>query len=211
MSNFISGLSQLADQFECCLDQHRELIRVETAPWGWHNARWIGQHVRVAHVEKFVHDKFAVVHVCVFPSVTDPSPIFGFDIIAGAQKATGLFFDLSPTVTPVTEPFCTVPVSQSRQRPEWGDIFSPHWIAVRPDWQEFAAISQCAVQVLDWYLQGLGQHQAPAALVAAAQNHYCRQQKQNTHTVAMLTKIIGGEAAQRFVDTMLFPEVVLNT
>jgi hypothetical protein len=27
----------------------------------------------------------------------------------------------------------------------------------------------------------------------------------------MLTKIIGGEAAQRFVDTMLFPEVVLNT
>ena len=39
--------------------------------------------------------KVWMMHCCVFPTLTDPSPIFGFDIIAGPTRASGGFQDFS--------------------------------------------------------------------------------------------------------------------
>ena len=70
-------------------------------PVVWTNDVFTGPDFRWAHVEFFsIPDQIGVIHVCVFPRMDRPAPIFGFDIIAGRRKATGAFLDLSPT-TPV--------------------------------------------------------------------------------------------------------------
>ena len=44
--------------------------------------------------------KLWMMHLCIYPKVSDPSPIYGFDIIAGPNKVTGAFHDFSPCFTP---------------------------------------------------------------------------------------------------------------
>jgi phycocyanobilin:ferredoxin oxidoreductase len=206
MTTYINALEQLADQFDQRFRQVTNVIQVPTADYGWVNHRYTSSQFRLAHVEKFVQERFAVVHVCVFPHINDPSPIYGFDVIAGENKATGLFFDLSPTVLP-PQPFANLAVERARERPEWGDIFSEHWVACRPSREEFDVIATEALRVLDQYLLTLHTQRANIDAVVAAQNHYCQQQKRNTHTRSALVKIIGEERTREFMDTVLFPEV----
>jgi len=204
--NFIHALEKLADSYDQRFRTVKNVIEIPTKDYGWTNHRYTSPKFRLAHVEKFVQEKFAVVHVCVFPHINDPSPIYGFDVIAGEQKATGLFFDLSPTVQP-TESFTNLAVDRPRERPEWGDIFSEHWIACRPTIEEFDIIAKEALLVLDNYILTLHQSRANVDLVVQGQNRYCQQQKRNTHTAAALKKIIGDELTQEFMDTVLFPEI----
>jgi phycocyanobilin:ferredoxin oxidoreductase len=206
MTTYINALIELADKFDQRFQQVTNVIEVPTEDYGWVNHRYTSPLFRLAHVEKFVQERFAVVHVCVFPHINDPSPIYGFDVIAGENKATGLFFDLSPTVRP-TEPFANLAVERARERPEWGDIFSEHWVACRPSRAEFDVIALEALRVLDQYLLTLHKEHARVEDVAAAQNHYCQQQKRNIHTRSALIKIIGEERTQEFMDSVLFPEV----
>lgn len=203
---YIDALVQLADQFDQRFCQIKNVVEVPTKDYGWTNHRYTSPLFRLAHVEKFIQDRFAVVHVCVFPHPNDPSPIYGFDVIAGEQKATGLFFDLSPTVKSVT-PFTQIHVERARERPQWGDIFSEHWVACRPSLEEFQVIGREALLVLDRYMSELAQETVSDKLVIEKQNHYCQQQKKNTHTVAALKKLIGESATQEFLDTVLFPEI----
>ena len=44
--------------------------------------------------------KLWMMHVCVFPHIDSDAPIFGFDVIAGPNKMTGAFCDLSATTNP---------------------------------------------------------------------------------------------------------------
>lgn len=203
---FINALQDLADRFDQVINSVNGSIPVYTEDYGWDNFRYTSPIFRLAHVEKFVQDRFAVVHVCVFPHVDDPSPIYGFDIVAGANKATGLFFDLSPTVLPGNR-FTDLQVETQRAKPEWGDIFSDYWIACRPSFEEFQIIADEAILVLEKYFARLGQEKINPAQVVVAQNRYCQQQKQNTHTFAALKNILGVEKAQVFMNTVLFPEV----
>lgn len=206
---FIDALSSLADKFHNKINTVNGCIPLYTADYGWDNYRYTSPIYRLAHVEKFVQDRFAVVHVCIFPHIDDPSPIYGFDVIAGEQKATGLFFDLSPTVRP-TELFSALSVERPRERPEWGDIFSEHWVACRPTLDDFNVIAQEALTVLDRYLSTLGKEVFPTTEIICGQNRYCQQQKRNNHTKAALVKIIGSEAADEFMNTVLFPEVPMS-
>lgn len=203
---FIDALANLADQFDQKFQQVNHVVEVPTRDYGWINHRYTSPQFRLAHVEKFVQDRFAVVHVCVFPHPNDPAPIYGFDVIAGETKATGLFFDLSPTVRP-TQPFTDLAIERPRERPEWGDIFSEHWIACRPTLEEFERIAQEALLVLDNYILTLGKESAKVDLVVQGQNRYCQQQKRNVHTRTALTRIIGNEATDEFMNKILFPEI----
>lgn len=207
MSNFITALEKLADQFNYQIKSVNGAIPVYTEDFGWDNYRYTSPIYRLAHVEKFVQEKFAVVHVCIFPHINDPSPIFGFDVIAGEKKATGLFFDLSPTVTPGKK-FTNITVKTEREKPEWGDIFSDHWIACRPSFEEFTIIADEAVRVLDQYLMSLNQEKVYHQPVIEAQNRYCINQKQNIHTFSALKNLLGPERAQIFMNTVLFPEFI---
>lgn len=206
MTNFITALEQLADQFNKQVQSVPGAVPIDTKNYGWDNYRYSSPVYRMAHVEKFVQRNFAVVHTCVFPHVTDPSPIFGFDIIAGENKATGLFFDLSPTVEPSVS-FSKLALQTQRERPVWGDIFSEHWVACRPSFEEFQLIAQEATQVLDQYLGSLGHKTVNPDHVIVAQNRYCQQQKQNEHTFAALRRLLGHDGAQEFMNSVLFPEI----
>ena len=176
---------------------------MHTDDYGWENHRFCSARFRMAHIELFMQPKFAVVHCCVFPHISDPAPIYGFDVIAGESKITGVFMDLSPTVR-ATEPFTQLQVGQNRERPAWGGIFSEHWLACRPTPEEMDLIGDEAVRVLETYLTTLGGVGLITEIVTR-QNRYCLNQQQNEHTRRALVNIIGLEKTEEFMTTVLFP------
>lgn len=178
---------------------------IHTPEYGWQNHRYLSNRFRLAHVEIFNQDRFAVVHCCVFPHATDPAPIYGFDVIAGENKITGVFLDLSPTAEP-SYPFLQIDVGRARERPQWGDIFSPHWLACRPTPEEMSTIGDEAVRVLSQYLPTLGRVGDREA-ITIGQNRYCDQQRQNEHTRKALINLIGIDRTNEFMNEILFPKI----
>lgn len=204
--NFIDYLDNVARDFCNIIASQPNSVAIPTKDYGWENHRWSSPNFRLGHVEIFNQDRFMVVHCCVFPHVTDPNPIFGFDVIAGESKVTGLFWDLSPTVLP-SEPFTALPIERPRQRPEWGDIFGEHWIACRPTSDELVAITTDAKRLLTEYLSKLNHDICKTEDIVVAQNHYCLQQRKNEHTVKAIKNLLGDSLAEEFITTVLFPTV----
>lgn len=203
---YIDYLDSVARDFCSIIASQPSSTPIYTKDYGWENHRWTSPNFRLGHVEIFNQDRFMVVHCCVFPHITDPSPIFGFDVIAGESKVTGLFWDLSPTVLP-SEPFTALPIERPRQRPEWGDIFGEHWIACRPTGEELYAIADDAKRVLTNYLGNLGMTSSNTTEIIAAQDRYCLQQRKNEHTVKAIKNLLGDNLAEEFITTVLFPTV----
>ena len=208
MTNFIKLITQTADRFETLIQRYcTNLTEIPTEDFGWINHRWYSQQFRMAHVERFEQPKFSVLHTVIFPHLIDPSPIFGFDIIASDSKATGLFFDFSPTV----EDYGVISSqtwSEPRERPEWGTIFSEHWIACRPTYAEAEVISELACLLLEKYLLSLGtKTTTDVPGVISKQNQYSLNQRKNEHTTRVLMKILGETRGQYFVENILFPTI----
>lgn len=181
----------------------------------WHNRIFTAAQFRRAHVERFEHDgHFAVLHVCIFPHLTDAAPIFGFDMIAGRDVATGIFLDFSPAVPdgPNVALRDIIPPSararfRARPAPEgWGSIFSPDFFAIRPASRgDVTAALALAGTALDAYLECLGGGACGDPRAAAGQASYARGQRQNPHTLRMLARFVGAESARHFIDEVLFP------
>ena len=208
MTNFIKLLDKTARRLKTRIESVPGVGIIPTEDYGWENYRWASPSFRIAHLEIFNQNKFLVVHLCIFPHGDDPRPIFGFDVIAGESKVTGVFMDLSPTVLP-SNPFSTLDFIKSRERPEWGDIFSEHWIACRPNESEMIAIADEAERVLKTYLDTLTTTMTDQRIeqIIAAQNHYCTQQRKNEHTVKAVKNLLGEERANKFITEVLFPTV----
>ena len=201
----IDLIDGIARRLMTVIEQHPNIQAMETPDYGWENHRWHGYDFRLAHVQIFNQDRFAVVHCCVFPHATDPAPIFGFDVIAGESKITGVFMDLSPT-SGSSYPFTNINVGWTRDRPEWGDIFSPHWLACRPTYEEMVSIGDEAVRVLSQYLTTLGQIGNRDDIISG-QNRYCQQQQRNEHTRRALINLIGEVRTNKFMEEILFPTI----
>jgi len=209
MTNYITLLDQTARQLKAIIESTADVETVPTDDYGWENHRWRSPHFRMAHLEIFNQDRFMVVHLCVFPHAYDPRPIFGFDVIAGESKVTGVFMDLSPTIDN-TEPFTSLNFGKMRERPEWGDIFSQHWIACRPNAEEMITIAEEVQRVLRTYLDDLSlskRYHPKYEEVINAQNHYCLQQRKNEHTVKAIKNLLGEQRATEFVTQVLFPTI----
>jgi phycocyanobilin:ferredoxin oxidoreductase len=206
MKNFITTINHTADAFENALHKHSTNLKlIPTEDFGWINTRYRSDQFRLAHIERFNQPNFSVLHMVVFPHLTDAAPIFGFDIIASETKATGLFFDLSPTVDNWGK-FCDTDVSQSRDRPEWGDIFSDHWVACKPTLEEFERVAESAAGTLALYLTRLGEPtEHDVAQITQAQNRYSLGQRKNEHTSRVLMKILGPDRGRYFLESVLFP------
>jgi hypothetical protein len=206
MSNFVQLVKQTAQRFEHIITTtSTNLSEIDTEDFGWVNHRWFSQQFRMAHVERFEQPKFVVLHTVIFPHITDPSPIFGFDIIASDTKATGLFFDLSPTVLS-SKPISNITWSEPRQRPEWGSIFGEHWIACRPTYDEAETICNLACEVLETHIKDLGTtHSSDLHHIVKAQNNYSTNQRKNEHTTRVILKLLGDERGQHFINNILFP------
>lgn len=179
----------------------------------WRNLIGRAPGFRRAHLEVLeVPGRLLVLHCCIFPHLDDASPVFGFDVVAGPARVTGLFLDLSPVLPgdPVPRLGPLAGFAERRARPDWGDIFSDDFLAIRPaDAAELTRATMVAGAACEAMLArlvaGHGRG-APAERVRAGQARYVAGQRRNPHTQRMLAGLVGVEPAARFIAEALFPE-----
>ena len=160
--------------------------------------------------------KVWMLHVTVFPHYNDPSPIYGFDIVAGSSKVSGAFHDFSPAGDPSSFMWLWYNAqvnglewNRKRELPDWAKkIFSPSIVAIGAVGNdELSEFIKVGLTNLDFYLKKVGNDQQDAASYHMAQNNYCRYQKQNPHTPRVLVNLgFTDQEAKEFVDYTLFPE-----
>ena len=190
---------------------------------GWINRVWSNNSVRRAHID--VVDARStkglwMMHVCIFPTLDNPAPIYGFDVIAGKNKMTGAFHDFSPSADPdhpmiqgyyeSVEHF--VPEKQ-RELPEWArNIFTSKMLAagnVKTE-EEATEIIRIALDNLRAYFGEVGETKGEGdpILVGACQDYYCHNQQQNPHTPNVMKSLgLPEEDVDRFCTDMLFPKL----
>jgi phycocyanobilin:ferredoxin oxidoreductase len=187
--------------------------------FAWRNVIATAPTFRRAHLEWLeVPGRLAVLHLCVFPHLDDATPVFGFDVVAGHARISGMFLDLSPTLAAPPRPGLSELVgaaaltgfAQPRGRPEWGDVFSDDFLAIRPqDADEAVRVVALADRAFAGLLAALSRPArgvADVAAVTAGQAHYAAAQRRNTHTLRVLSNLVGATAAACFVTESLFPD-----
>lgn len=185
-------------------------------PVSWTNVIVSTPLFRRAHVELFeIADMIAVLHVCIFPQPGMGLPIFGFDVVAGQSRATGGFLDMSVVDTvsarrsahwASTFEAQRFAFAEPRGLPDWGDIFSPGVVAIRPTSPaEAQALFALGRASLEWLL---ALEASPGSLEddRAGQRRYIERQRQNEHTFRMLKGCVGEDLARDFMDRWLFPD-----
>ena len=188
---------------------------------GWVNRVWTSDRYRRAHVDVVdARDTKGLwmMRCCIFPHITDPSPIYGFDVIAGKNKITGCFHDYSKAGDPdhpMMQWFADY-VSQLewrrvRELPEWAtNIFSPSMVAAGnvQNEEELAQIIAMAKDTVEHYLSTVGETLGQAENTTAAQNYYAQNQKQNPHTPRVMVSLgLSEDDVQHFIQDCLFPEI----
>jgi len=190
---------------------------------GWINRVWANDSVRRAHIDVVdARDTKGLwmMHVCIFPTLDNPAPIYGFDVIAGKNKMTGAFHDFSPSADPdhpmiqgyydSVEHF--VPEKQ-RELPQWAkNIFTGKMLAagnVKSD-EEATEIIRIALDNLRTYFAEVGETKGEGnpEIVAACQDYYCHNQQQNPHTPAVMKSLgLPEDEVDVFCRDMLFPKI----
>lgn len=209
MKSCFETLAYHSDRFEKLLAQDAELIPIPEFPW--RNQIWKSAKFRRAHVEQFSNDQIAVLHVTVFPHLSDPAPIYGFDVITGAKRPAGCYGDLSPSLETWSGWRDWVPLQLDPQRdaPDWGTCFSPEFITMPlRDVEHLNSMLDYGFQLLTHYLHRLQPDRAVAELVRQRQQFYCDQQRSNDKTLQVLERMIGHDQARLFIDSVLFPDPI---
>ncbi|MEB3198983.1 MAG: phycocyanobilin:ferredoxin oxidoreductase [Synechococcaceae cyanobacterium] len=163
-----------------------------------------------------------ILHCVLFPDPRFDLPIFGADIVASRAGVSAAIADLSPVSGTLPEGISAAlsahgrfPFSEVRSLPDWGSIFSPHVLFVRPAGEEeerrFVEEVGVLLAVLAEALETL-QPQAPdhPATVSRWQGqlHYCKQQKRNDKTRRVLEKAFSPSWADRYIEELLFDDPV---
>jgi hypothetical protein len=190
----------------------------------WVNRVWCNDDVRRAHIDVVdARDTKGLwmMHVCVFPVLTNGGPIYGFDVIAGKNKMTGAFHDFSasadidnPMIEGYKEAVADFIPTKQRQLPEWAtNIFSDKMLAAGnvSTEEEAVAIIELAQNNLRAYFDEIGEFtgEYSSDIVTACQNYYCHNQQQNPHTPRTMKSLGLNEAdVDRFCTDMLFPKIV---
>lgn len=195
--------------------------RFNNSALGWVNRTWKNDNIRRAHVDVVdARDtkKLWMMHVCLFPNLTNGGPIYGFDIIAGEKKVTGAFHDFSPLLKkehPLTKWFIEenkwFKPSKERELPEWAKaIFSGGMIAAGnvQEEKELNQICTLAVSNLNSYIDKIGDFNGDSKIqdVVKAQNYYCENQQKNPHTPRVMQSLGLPEGdIKSFCSDNLFP------
>ena len=191
---------------------------------GWINRVWANDSVRRAHIDVVdARDSKGLwmMHVCVFPTLDNGGPIYGFDVIAGKNKMTGAFHDFSPSSGGVDHPMIEayrdsvedyIP-SKQRELPEWAqNIFTDSMLAagnVKTE-EEAVEIIRIAVANLRAYFDEIKDFAdtADRENTIRAQNWYCYNQTQNPHTPRTMKSLgLAEQDVERFCTDMLFPSI----
>ena len=153
----------------------------------WINRVWENKDVRRAHIDVVDARETKglwMMHVCLFPVLTNDGPIYGFDVIAGKSKMTGAWAT---------------------------NIFTPSMIAagnVREE--EAGVIIKLAEDNLSEYLSTIGDYtgEGDRDITIASQNYYCENQQKNPHTPRTMKSLGLNEAdVDKFCTDMLFPKI----
>lgn len=191
---------------------------------GWINRVWANENVRRAHIDVVdARDSRSLwmMHVCVFPTLDNGGPIYGFDVIAGKNKMTGAFHDFSASSGGIDHPMIDayresvedfIP-SKKRELPEWAqNIFTDSMLAagnVKTE-EEAVAIIKIALDNLRAYFDEIRDFacSADAEDTKIAQNWYCYNQTQNPHTPRTMKSLgLPEQDVERFCTDMLFPKI----
>lgn len=161
--------------------------------------------------------KVWMLHATVFPHLNDPSPVYGFDIVAGPTKVSGAFHDFSPAGDPSSFMWLWYNAqvdglewNKKRELPDWArQIFSRSIVAIGAvGEEELDAFIKVGLNNLEFYLSNVGKDQQDVATFEMAQNRYCHYQKQNPHTPRVLVNLgFTEQEAQDFLRNNLFPEI----
>jgi hypothetical protein len=215
MPTIFEQLESTAKYFKTVLGRYKEVD--EGHRYSWPNHVYQGHYFRRAHldiVDARETKKLYMMHLCIFPNINDPAPIFGFDIIAGPNKVTGAFHDFSPVGEhPLNQWFADTVKNyewtKERQLPEWAkNIFSGNMVAagnIQTE-EELQKVLSLVKDNLQHYLKSLtgGGLQD----YTSKQNWYCYNQKQNPHTPRVMTSLgLDEQEVHRFIHDCLFPEV----
>lgn len=189
----------------------RDSVPIAIDEYPWKNQLWSSQRFRRAHVEEFSTPAIKVLHVTVFPHLSDPAPIFGFDVVTGAKKPAGCYFDLSPSLHSwkwrhILDPM-NLELPKEKTIPDWGTCFSDEFIAVAPqDEKQLEDLLVSGLYLLRIYLQRLHIMRENKKDVAKYQRFYCEQQRSNQKTRQILERMIGAERTEKFMTEVLFPD-----
>lgn len=188
--------------------------------YSWTNRIFRSEKFRRGHIEVLdvrESKKMWIMHICIFPHLDDSSPIFGFDIICGANKITGVFLDFSmaPPEHPMNIWFANKTKSltwkKDRELPDWGKrTFSPNLIAagqVNSD-EELKQVIDVSKECFTYYISNVG-NGIDGTDHAHKHNIYCKNQKENVYTSRFLINCGYKEKDVRnFIDNHLFPEII---
>lgn len=215
MPTIFQQLEAAADRIKARLSQYEEVQ--EGHSFSWPNYVYTDAKFRRAHldiVDARDTKKLYMMHLCVFPHTNDPSPIYGFDIIAGPNKVTGAFHDFSPVGAHELNSWFATKVapfewSKERELPEWAKaIFSGNMVAAGniQEEAELEKVLALALDNLDYYLQHIGE--TLDFDYTSKQNWYCQNQKKNPHTPRVMASLgLNTDEVARFVEECLFPEI----
>ena len=188
---------------------------------GWINRVWRSGRYRRAHIDVVdARDSKSLwmMHCCIFPHTDDPSPIFGYDVVAGKNKITGCFHDFSssgnlnhPMITWFGNEVKKLEWNKVRELPDWAKrIFSPHMVAagnVQVE-QELDQIFLMVENTLNYYLDNVGIDRGMVLDSTKEQNFYCENQKQNPHTPRVMASLgLDEDDVKIFIQDCLFPEI----
>ena len=229
MSNIWNKLTDCKDEIISIFNERAEEINEPGLDYfnrpdsGWINRVWANDNVRRAHIDVVDARESKglwMMHVCIFPTLDNPAPIYGFDVIAGKNKMTGAFHDFSPSADPdhpMIEGYFEsvdhfVPEKQ-RELPQWAkNIFTGKMLAagnVKSE-EEATEIIRIATDNLRTYFDEVGETKGEGdpTIVAPCQDYYCHNQQQNPHTPNVMKSLgLPEEDVDKFCTDMLFPKL----
>lgn len=183
--------------------------QIDIENFGWTNLIYESKHFRFAHIERYSDKNLEVLHITTFPNKTNPSPIFGFDIITTDKKPLAAFLDYSPVLNKVTYK-SNVIFKTPYNLPDWAKkIFSDDAIAIVPNEKDMDILSEVVKDAYTKYIDLCIAEQSiiDPEIVKERQNYYCEQQQKNERTFNVLKAKLGEERARYFMSTILFPKV----
>ena len=172
-------------------------------------------HLETGQTEQF--GKLSVLHCVLFPDPSYPLPIFGCDIVATPKTVTAAIVDISPVrhmvdmYKDIGEICNSYKFNDRRVLRLWGyEIFSPHcqFLRLKDNQAQLDyhyLLTECLWSFCDRILQSesdpVWQHQM---LRMDDQIYYCKQQRKNKKTIAVLSNWFDPLFARKYIDEVLF-------
>ena len=187
------------------------------------NEMWTCDGMRKIHLETGVTQNLEVLHCVWYPNPEYNLPIFGCDIVDTGKTITAAIVDVSPVrgtekIYDRIRPICNLyNFSERRALPLWGDeIFSPHCKFMRINSRVEKYNYQSLVKhLLTIYCEEINnavrdENWVNTMLRFDDQIYYCKQQRKNKKTIAVLSKWFDKEWARNYIDTVLFDVPVMK-